>query len=341
MDPIDLNAGQPINFPYTAVDLTEEINVIPNMYGRLNELDLMPGEGVTTTHVEISFSEGVLTILPTRERGAPPTVGLSKDATSIFLKVPHIPHMDTIKPQDLQDKFSFGSRRQRRLGVAEAVARKLVNIRRKHDITLEFMRMGALKGKIVDGDNSELYDLYEVFDIEEKVVDFALDNPATDVRAKCAEVWRHIEDNLTGEVMTSVHALVKSDFLDALVSHPNVEKFYVNWAAATALSGGDVRKGFTFGGITFEEYRAVATDATGVSRPFIASGDGHAFPQGTMQTFGTYFAPANHVQAVNSIGEQIYISPKILDHGQGVELRSESNPLPLCLRPALLVKMVA
>lgn len=341
MAAIDLNTGQQINFPYTAVDLTAEINVIPNMYGRLNEMNLMPGEGVSTTLVEVSFEQGVLTILPTRERGAEPTVGRTNEATSIFLKVPHIPHMDTIKPEDMQDKFAFGSGRQRKMGVADAVAKKLLHIRNKHAITLEFMRMGALKGKIIDGANTELYDLFDVFGIEEKVVDFALDNDATDVRAKCYEVVRHIEDNLTGEVMTGVRSLVKGDFFDALVSHPNVEKFYVNFAEAAQLRGDDIRKGFTFGGITFEEYRGVASDSTGATRPFIASGDGHAFPVGTMQTFGTSFAPANHVQMVNTLGTEIFVSPKILDHGQGVELRSESNPLPICRRPALLVKMTA
>ncbi len=341
MAAIDLNTGQQINFPYTAVDLTQEINVIPNLYGRLNELDLMPEEPVTTTVVEISYDQGVLTILPTTERGAPPTVGRTNEATSIFLKVPHIPHMDVIKPEDMQDKFAFGSKRQRKKGLADEVAKKLLHINNKHSITLEFMRMGALKGKIIDGAGSELYDLFEVFNIVEKTVDFALDNDATNVLAKCREVVGHIEDHLTGEVMTSVHALVKPDFFAALTSHPNVEKFYVNWASATTLSGGDAHKGFPFGGMTFEEYRGTATDSTGVTRPFIASGEGHAFPLGTLQTYGTYLAPPNHVQRVNTLGDRIFVSPKILDHGQGVELRSESNPLPICRRPALQVKLTA
>lgn len=341
MSAIDLNTGQQINFPYSAVDLTQEINVIPNLYGRLNDLDLMPEEPVTSTLVEISYDQGVLTILPTTERGAPPTVGKTTEANSIFLKVPHIPHMDLIKPEDMQDKFAFGSKRQRKMGLADAVAKKLLHISNKHAITLEFMRMGALKGKIIDGAGSELYDLFDVFNIVEKTVDFALDNNDTNVAAKCREVVGHIEDNLTGEIMTSVHALVKPDFFEALVGHPNVEKFYVNWAAAVALANGDVRKGFPFAGILFEEYRGVATDSTGVTRPFIASGEGHAFPRGTMQTYGTYLAPPNHVERVNTLGERIFVSPKILDHGQGVELRSESNPLPICRRPALQVKLTA
>src|SRR4029453_5013120 len=40
--------------------------------------------------------------------------------------------------------------------------------------------------------------------------------------------------------------------------------------------GGDLRKGFTFGGVTFEEYRGQATDAAGNTARFIAAGEGHA-----------------------------------------------------------------
>ncbi|WP_369409707.1 major capsid protein [Wolbachia endosymbiont of Drosophila innubila] len=38
------------------------------------------------------------------------------------------------------------------------------------------------------------------------------------------EVLRHIEDNLSGEYMTGVHALVSPEFFDALTSHSKVKK---------------------------------------------------------------------------------------------------------------------
>ena len=44
----------------------------------------------------------------------------------------------------------------------------------------------------------------------------------------------------------------------------------------------DVRAGFTFGGIVFEEYRGQATDGNGATRRFIAAGEAHAFPVGTI-----------------------------------------------------------
>lgn len=328
----------PINFPYTPIDLTMQVDRVPNQYGRLQALNLMPGEGVSTTIVEVTNREGHITILSTEERDGEVPLGKSDDEGSIFLKVPHIPHLERIKPADLQDRYEIVGGQRVVRGLDGAVARKLVLIRARHGITLEFLRMGALKGLIVDGKNRTLYDLYQVFGITKKAVHFNLGADGTDVREKTFEVARHMEESLKGEMMTGIHALVSREFFSKLVSHPNVEKFYLNHAAAIGVAG-DPRKGFTFGAMTFEEYNATAPDMTGANRRFIGQGKGHAFPLGTLSTFKTAFGPANHIQMVNTVGSEIFISPEVLKHGAGVELKSESNPLPYCSRPELLVEL--
>jgi phage terminase large subunit GpA-like protein len=68
-------------------------------------------------------------------------------------------------------------------------------MRNKHAITLEHLRMGALKGVILDADGSMLLNLYEAFEITPKVVSFALATATTDVKKKCLDVKRYIEDS--------------------------------------------------------------------------------------------------------------------------------------------------
>jgi hypothetical protein len=102
-----------------------------------------------------------------------------------------------------------------------------------------------------------------------------------------------------------------------------------------------MRSGFTFGGITFEEYRGQATDPDGNVRRFIASGEGYCFPVGTSQTFVTYFAPADFNETVNTLGLPIYAKQEPRKFDRGTDLHTQSNPLPLCLRPAVLVKVTA
>jgi tyrosyl-tRNA synthetase len=99
-------------------------------------------------------------------------------------------------------------------------------MRNKHAITLEHMRMGALKGVILDADGSELLNLYEAFEIQPKTINFALATATTDVKKKCLELKRYVEDNLRGEHMTALHALVSPEFFDALTGHAKVKEAY-------------------------------------------------------------------------------------------------------------------
>lgn len=329
-----------INFPFTAIELTQAVDRLPNMYGVIEAMNLMPSEGVATTLVRIDLRDGYVTVLPVRDRDGPASVGGSSDRSAIYLEIPHIPHIDKLTVADIQNMLAFASNPMRPVTFEEKLAERLQGIKNKHAITREYFRMGALKGKIVDGEGRELHDLYERFGIIKKTIDFELDDPDTNVRAKCAELKRHHQNNLRGEVMTSAHALVSPEFMDEFTAHPNVEKFFLNWQAANALSE-DTRTGFRFGGVTFEEYDATATLMDGTAGRFIGEGDGHAFPLGTANTFKTFDGPANNINGANMPGVEVYISPKILDHGEGIELKSESNPLPVCARPELLVELKA
>ena len=69
-------------------------------------------------------------------------------------------------------------------------------------------------------------------------MNFALGTASTDVKAKCMEVLRHIEDNLRGEFMTSVQALVSPEFFDQLTSHDKVVKAYERWRRPGNAGGG-------------------------------------------------------------------------------------------------------
>jgi hypothetical protein len=83
-----------------------------------------------------------------------------------------------------------------------------------------------------------------------------------------------------------------------------------------------------------------ATDANGVSRRFIAAGEGHCFPQGTVDTFGTYVAPADFNETVNTLGQPLYAKQEPRKFDRGTDLHTQSNPLPMCHRPGVLVKLL-
>lgn len=322
---------------FNMVSLTKAINLLPNNYGRLREMDLFPGKGVPTRTIIVEEQNGVLNLLKTMPVGSPGQLsGHGKRKVRSFV-IPHIPADDVILPEDYQGLRAFGSESQMET-LAKMVNDRLQTLRNKHAITLEWLRMGALKGLILDADGSTLYNLYTEFEITQKVVDFELDVDVTEVIKKCMAVKRHIEDNLKGEVATGVHCLCSEEFFDALVTHPEVEDAYKYHSEAASRLGEDNRKGFRFGGIVFEEYRGQATDPDGNTRRFIAANEAHAFPVGTMNTFETLFAPADFVETANTLGLELYAKQEPRKFGRGIDLHTQSNPLPICYRPGVLVK---
>jgi hypothetical protein len=327
------------NSSFSMMALTDAINILPNSYGRAESLGIFRTKSTRFRHIAVEERNGVLNLLPTQLPGSPATVGVRGKRAVRTFTIPHIPHEDVVLPEEVQGLRAFGSETEL-MSVSDVLTDHLQAMRNKHAITLEHLRMGALKGKILDADGSVLLDLFSEFEITEKTINFALSTPTTDVKAKCIELTRHIEDNLKGEYMTEIRALVSSEFFDALTSHTKVKEAYERWQDGAMLRD-DMRSGFPFGGLIFEEYRGQATDPDGNVRRFIAANQGHAFPIGTLETFVTYFAPADFNETVNTLGKPLYAKQEPRRFDRGTDLHTQSNPLPMCLRPSVLVKLVA
>jgi hypothetical protein len=331
---------------FNMVSLTQSINILPNKYGRVGQLGVFPDKGVRSRTIIVEEQNGVLNLLPTLPVGAPGTQNKIGKRTVRSFTIPHIPLDDAILPSEYEGIRAFGSESEL-ASLSTIMNDHLQTARNKFDITLEHLRMGALKGIILDSDGSTLYNLYTEFGISAKRIPFILGTTTTNIAGKCREVVRHIEDNLLGEVYTGVRCLCHANFFDALISHTEVVAYYKNYAAAQQLIGGDPRKGFTFAGITFEEYRGTATDKDGTTRAFIDStasplmGEGHCYPEGTSQSFNTIYAPGDFIETVNTIGIPLYVKQEMGKFGRRVDLHIQSNPLPICYRPGLLVKVTS
>ena len=325
------------NPAFSMAALTAAINILPNRYGRIENLGLMPARPVRQRQIIVEEMNGVLNLLPTLPPGSPGTVGTrGKRALRSFV-IPHIPHDDVVLPEEVQGIRAFGSETETE-ALAGVIARHLDTMRNKHAITLEYLRMGALKGVILDADGSVLYDLFDEFGIAQQSVNFALGNGNTNVKEKCIKTLSLIEDNLKGEFMNGVHCLCSPEFFSALTGHAKVEKAFETWQQGAILIN-DVRRGFTYAGITFEEYRGQATDIAGTVRRFIAPGEAHAFPLGTVDTFASYFAPADFNETVNTLGLSLYAKQAPRPFERGTDLHTQSNPLPMCHRPGVLITL--
>jgi hypothetical protein len=321
---------------FSMAALTMAINKIPNTYGRIGQLGLFAPVGVRTRTILVEEMNGVLNLLPTLPVGSPGSVGSQGKRKVRSFVIPHIPHDDVVLPEESEGLRAFGSETELE-ALGGLVNTKLATMRAKHAITLEHLRIGALKGIILDSDGSTLYNLYTEFAISAKSQAFAFSSSSTDVLGTLMEVKRHIEDNLKGEYMTGIMCLCSKGWWDSFVGHANVKEAYMYYQRNQQL-GEDYRTRFSFGGVTFEEYRGTATDFAGTARAFITANECHFFPVGTVDTFRTFFAPADFNETVNTIGQELYAKMAPRKFERGTDIHTQSNPLPLCLRPEVLVK---
>src|SRR5918996_6230111 len=94
---------------FSMVALTDAINKMPYVPGRMGQLGLFREQGVSTTSVMIEEREGSLNLVETTARGAPAVQNTTNKRKARSLVVPHIALEDTILADEVQNVRAFGS----------------------------------------------------------------------------------------------------------------------------------------------------------------------------------------------------------------------------------------
>lgn len=323
---------------YGMVELTTAINRLPYVPGRLGQLGIFRVQGVSTTSVAIERKSGNIGLIPTKTRGGGGTTKKHAEKRDIrpFL-IPHCPLDDTLLADDIQGVRAFGTS-----DVMEAVNTKVTDkldgLKRDHNITQEYHRIGAIQGNVLDADGStSIYNLFTEFGISETVIDFNLDSSATDVKKVATGVRRQIESVLGAVPFTGIVCECGDAFWDALVNHDAVKTAFERWQFGEMLRT-DQRVGsgvFIFCDIAWHNYRGQVGDI-----PFIPTDNARFFPTGVPDLFLEHYAPADFIETVNTIGLPYYAKQERMKFDKGIEFHSQSNPAMLCTRPEVLIKGV-
>lgn len=325
---------------FSSYELSDAIEIIPNNYGRIGQLGIFADDPVSTTTVGIERLNGTLNVLEITERGGPALVNGADKRDVRFIEIPNFTVIDKVYASDVQNIRAFGSTSEMEQ-VAQLVMRRMAKMKTKHEITLEYMRAGALQGIIKDGAGTVLLDLFAAFNITRKSLDFKFGTEGATVDQKFREIKRYIKKNLKGEVMSGVYCLCGPGWFDKFIASESVKEAYKYYAATTNNSPlrEDVSNEFTYQGVVIEEYDGFTTTKAGIELPFIPENEAVFLPMGTMDTFTTKLAPADFMETVNTLGQFLYAKQAPADNfNRAVELLTQSNPLPVCLRPELLVR---
>ena len=349
MPALDVFATDP---GFDVISLTDAINKQPLFPQKIAMMGLFEETGVATLSIMIEEFNGTLYLVSSAPRGGVAQQNVRDGRTVRNLAIPHLPVEDKIMADEVQDVKAFGSETETQV-VETIVNQRLNKMSQQLDLTLEWHRIGALKGIVLDSDGTTvLYNLFTEFGVtQETEIDFDLDNatPAAGaVRQLCHQVRRLIRTNLGGTFEPEIHAMCGSTFWDQLISHPEVTTAYERAIAMQDLqgvgvsgAGGFLRAGlvdtsFMYAGIRFWEYSHEIGSETEVAT---AATRAHFYPVGIPGLFVTRFAPANYMETVNTMGRPKYAKQAIDPRFQKfVDLEAQSNPVNLCTRPKVLIQ---
>lgn len=353
MDPEELlNEGSAL--PFLAAQHVGLINSIPTTFGQLNADGMFPAEGLDTPFVRIDIQDGVIRALPVTPGGRPSTIARHGQGTGKIFEIPNISHEDSVLAADIRKWRALASRaREPETMLVDSIERRHARNRLKFDITMEVMKMGALKGQIRDGANTLLYDLYEVFGLDQEVVYLDLNNANFNLPAALEEIIGGTEDRLVNDIMSGVEARISPEMYNKIIQHPSLEKYYANTPAMMQLLNqqrsnvnGQYRRTIEIGGLVLKEYRAKvkmwgAADDASLTR-LIEANEGYAYPLGTAESQATYVAPPLDIREEGAAGvdDLIHMTEETMKHGAGLEWKYQANALPLWQKPALLTKLV-
>lgn len=328
---------------FEVVDRTDNLLEIPNSWNLFDALNLFREESVTGPSLileKITTSGGLL--LDTY-RGVRNVQNKDDSREMRSFVIPHFTLDDYITPEDVQGKRAYGSEG---IETVDAVrVRKMERIRRNHDWTREVARAQLITAGTVYAPNGTVgaQNFFTEFSITQKSVDFALGTAGTDVRGKVEEVIAHIQDNvLNAGVYTNIVAICSPAWFKKLINHATVVDAYSQYASESeplrkrlGASGLDGRfRSFDHAGILFIEYRGSLGGTT-----LIPDGEARAFPIGVSDLFETYYAPANKLDLVNTLGEKMYWFEYADPYGENHKIQTETNFINVLRRPNAVVKL--
>lgn len=328
---------------FDLISMTRAINKVPDaarLIGRTDQLGIFTARPISTTTFYVEQLNGVLNLLTSVPRGGvAPKNTTAKRAMRNF-SVPHYPLEDVIRPDEIQNVRMFGSESDGETA-ANVMARKLAEMRMKHELTREFLRFKALQGIVYDGDNTTvLYNFFTEFGLSQYSYSFDTGSSTTDINAKCRAMLRYMRTKLQGDTMTGAKAFCSPGFYDALIAHGSVKDAfkYFNTQQGQNLSA-DVSGSFIFAGISFEPVESSTTDPSGNAVKFIADNEAMLFPLGTNTTFQEVIAPADFNETANTIGLPFYAKQEPMQFNRGTIVHTQQNILPICTRPEVLVRL--
>jgi Phage major capsid protein E len=356
------------NPAFSVTSLTLALNRQPFMPGRIGQLGLYTPKRLATISTTIEVESGRLAFVPSAPRGAPPALNVEDRRQLIPFLIPHFPLSDAVLADSVQGVRSFGTEDQLE-AVQSVINERLVSMGRKHDVTLEYLRLGGVKGRIITRTNRDTgapevaIDLRNAFGLPAKLLSYQPPPPAPvglvpyDIEWPIAvpvtgwdmdaitvaslngsmtqlvlNLQRLVSDNLGSQTFTGIYGVAGRNFFDAWAMHPEVRSTFLNQPSADRLRDPFWQTAVPFRGVTIEEYRGQIGNVK-----FVEDDMCYFFPVGVPDLFVEAYAPADYIETVNTLALPRYAKQEVMPFDRGINLETQQNVLPICTTPDCLI----
>lgn len=328
-----------------------EMDFVPS---KITSMGLFRNEGITTTTVQVEKRRDTLFLVPSSGRGGPGyAIGQDRRNLKNFT-VPHFQLDDAIQADEVQGIRAFGTESELET-VQNRLNQKLQRGARSIDATIEFQRVKAIQGSVVDvrpngtGEvngsivnqytTETLVNYYTEFGYTQRTFDFPFSDAGLKVIQKLTAMRKAMQDEIGMGQMQRLYVLCGSDWFDALISHASIQTAYANyWGGPRAMNDPLTQDlwyaEFVHAGIVFVVYYGQVG-----SQSFVPVDQAFCFPLGVPDMFVSFFAPADYMETVNTQGLPRYAKQYQTPNGKAVQLEMQTNHLAMCARPNLVFKL--
>lgn len=321
---------------FSLSQLTQTIVDLPRVPTMLGDMGLFREYGINTPTMMIERTGSKLNLVPAQPRHSPGNTIQTKDRKLIPVAGVHLPQQDFIPADVVYGVRAFGSETEVQ-SMQTVVNDRLGIMKGNIDLTLEWQRIGALKGIVLDADGSTvLQNMYTLFGFsqETKFFDIATAGTSADPKANSIALKRAMRTKLGGRTFRRVRVLCSEGFFDKLVAHDKMKAAWERWQEGAFLRTDQSTTDFEFAGVIYTVYEGKVGDTD-----VIEDGFGYAFPEGVPNMFQMAFCPANYMETVNTNGAPYYAKQYANQNNTGVHLESQSNPIALNTLPEAVFKV--
>lgn len=328
------------NDAFSFVAMTEAVNRMPYQPMMLGSMGLFTPQPVDTLTVAVERKDGRLSIIPTSQRGAPLTTQSAVRRNIRDFRTSRLAKGDRLSSGEVLNRRRFGTSDQMET-VQDNITEKQKDLLADLQLTFERHRLSALNGITLDADGSTIYNWFTEWGISQPA-EITFSNAAV---TAAGGMRAFLNQNIIRPMLRAaqvgeqpglqVMALVGDSFFDWFVGHPEVTATYLNWLAAAELRQPNAFGEFTFGGVTFINYRGTDDNSTVA----VAASKARFFLRGLRGLFQVAYSPGESLEAVGTLGLELY-SMVVPDRDRNfhVDVEIYSYPLFFCTRPETLLR---